>query len=491
MIAAISTVFTAPDAFTKEAEFTVRFRTPRTVAAACGADSLFVGLRLLGANVTLARVESELGIGPNGSSVSDLAATSKLYGVAANVVRTELSCLLKWNNPSILHVSGSHFVLFLGVQEGRMLFFDNGVGLIDCTVERFKSKSEWDGVAVVLGSPPPAVIWAVWKRPITGTCVGVGIVVLVNVFRKRKLTTTVDRARSLPSRAGFTLLEVLVTISIIAILLSLLLAAVQRVRSAAYRAQCANNLKQIGLALQHHHEAHGGFPSDCGGPSPSIVDVHGIPFVPLSRLTGRQDVTTFYSVGDASLSPRAQAGSWAFAILPFLDGETVYRSRDWQRSIGIYICPARRSALPQLANDDDYGQYVGGGWRWGKSDYAMNRYIVLGYLQLPSGNDIPDGTSNTILVGEKALSTRRYETGGWFQDEPFFFGNTRGLRRSGSMVLLDQPGPEFIENWGSAHPGSAQFVFADGSVHSIRYGTPQKIVRAALTPSGGDVVKLD
>jgi prepilin-type processing-associated H-X9-DG protein len=97
-----------------------------------------------------------------------------------------------------------------------------------------------------------------------------------------------------------------------------------------------------------------------------------------------------------------------------------------------------------------------------------------------------DGTSQTILIGEKALDPSIYPTGSWFWDEPFFLGSTPGTRRGGTEVIRDEPGSDFADNWGSAHTSDAQFLFCDGSVQSLRFGSP--FVKALLTPNGGEVI---
>jgi prepilin-type processing-associated H-X9-DG protein len=102
---------------------------------------------------------------------------------------------------------------------------------------------------------------------------------------------------------------------------------------------------------------------------------------------------------------------------------------------------------------------------------------------------VTDGTSNTILVGEKSLDPKAYDTGGWFWDEPIFAGGgAGGTVRGGSQVKQDAPLVRFPDNWGSAHAGGALFLFADGSVRLLAFETPSTTVNALLSPSGGEVV---
>ena len=101
-----------------------------------------------------------------------------------------------------------------------------------------------------------------------------------------------------------------------------------------------------------------------------------------------------------------------------------------------------------------------------------------------------DGTSQTILVGEKAMSPLLYELPTWYWDEPFFLGGSDSTVRKGRRVVPDYfaAPSRYVDNWGSAHPGGAQFGFADGSLRLLQHGTPSRTVRALLTPRGGEYV---
>src|SRR5262249_2534065 len=105
---------------------------------------------------------------------------------------------------------------------------------------------------------------------------------------------------------------------------------------------------------------------------------------------------------------------------------------------------------------------------------------------------ITDGTSNTILVGEKCLDPRAYDTGGWLWGEPFFAGGGGGGGpRGGRTGLRDAPLVNFANNWGSAHPSGAQFLFADTSVRLLSYATSRPIIQALVTTRGGEVIPLE
>jgi prepilin-type N-terminal cleavage/methylation domain-containing protein/prepilin-type processing-associated H-X9-DG protein len=291
-------------------------------------------------------------------------------------------------------------------------------------------------------------------------------------------------------RRGFTLVELLVVLGITALLFGLLLAAVQRLRESAHRASCCNNLRQIGLAFHQHHAVHRVFPSNGGGgPVESLPARDGGLFIPRSIQTIFQYVAQSLVRGDPTKGPYDQQGSWAYSLLPYIEQDALFKGRDGTKGVKVYICPNRRSADPQPAVDDEYGTYIGGGWLWGKTDYAANGRFISTRPYCASLAEVTDGASQTILAGEKALNSRSYTTGSWYYDEPFIFGSTGGVQRKGTLILKDQTGLSFVDNWGSTHPGGAQFLFADGAVHLLNYGTPRKTVRALLTPAGGETVE--
>jgi prepilin-type N-terminal cleavage/methylation domain-containing protein/prepilin-type processing-associated H-X9-DG protein len=294
-------------------------------------------------------------------------------------------------------------------------------------------------------------------------------------------------------RPAFTLIELLVVIAIMAVLLGLLLAAVQNVREAASRLSCANNLKQIGLALHNHHDTHRVFPGNGGWDKSQLIPTvdGGTTYVYTKDYVSG---TFFWGVGQPNRLPWDQPGSWAYAILPFLEQNNMFATREWREPIKLYICPSRRAAVAQVPQNDARGIYVGGGWPWGKVDYAGSGYL---FPNRPSGcrnlATVTDGTSHTILAGEKAMDVDYYSTGSWYWDEPFFLGGSDSTARTGTTILRDAPGTFLAarQNWGSAHAGGAQFLFADGSMRLLAHGTDPARVRAFLTPSGGEVVSED
>src|SRR5262249_33174972 len=188
---------------------------------------------------------------------------------------------------------------------------------------------------------------------------------------------------SLSTRRAFTLIELLVVIAIIGVLMALLLSAVQQVREAANRLTCQNNLKQIGLATQAYHDAHGQLPPMCS----YYPNRHG----PLLYL----------------LLPYLEQGN-LFEQSP--TGITLWipgTPEIWRQPVKVYLCPSERSAPNGI-----YPQVVGGMPGWGTANYAAN-YQVFGNPDVGNvasenmkgsarlSSSFPDGTTNTILFAEK------------------------------------------------------------------------------------------
>jgi prepilin-type N-terminal cleavage/methylation domain-containing protein/prepilin-type processing-associated H-X9-DG protein len=290
---------------------------------------------------------------------------------------------------------------------------------------------------------------------------------------------------------AFTLMELLVVIAIIGVLIGLLLPAVQMVRESASRTECANHLKQIGLALTQHHDTYNVLPSNGGWDGKQqILSSQG--FLTYVSTTEWGHPPYYYGVGASMLLPANQTGSWAYAILPFVEQQNMYQNRTWVDPVQIYSCPSRRVAQALICpSSDPYASYQTGGWPWGKTDYAANGAVISNRPLCRPFAMITDGLSQTILIGEKAMDRSLYNTGSWFWDEPFFVGGSGGTMRLESQVLHDvASGLAFRQNWGSAHTAGAQFLFADGSVHLIPFGTDPNLVNALRTPAGGEVVQL-
>jgi prepilin-type N-terminal cleavage/methylation domain-containing protein/prepilin-type processing-associated H-X9-DG protein len=248
-------------------------------------------------------------------------------------------------------------------------------------------------------------------------------------------------------RSGFTLIEVLVVIAIFAVLLGLLLPAVQKVRMTAARLQCANHLRQIGLAMHSHLDHRGMFPHG-GFNKPPLV------------------------FGDPD--NRAE-WSWAYHILPYLEQEALQKSPTDvvdATPVQVYYCPLRRPAVAL------YGK--------AKMDYAGNAgtnlgragddgVIVKGPKHRIRMTDITDGASSTVLVSEKQLNPEHFgvtaDDNKWY-NRPGWNGDYEAYRRGDAPPARDDPCviPIGSEAFGSAHPFGFNACFVDGSVRHVRYG---------------------
>lgn len=299
---------------------------------------------------------------------------------------------------------------------------------------------------------------------------------------------------------GFTLIELLVSISIIGILIALLLPAVQAAREAARKIHCRNNLKQIALACHNYESVFRVFPGYAGESQPARVWIPG-----------------------RSRAASMRGGNWLTKTLPYMEQGKL--ARKWEvlgakpadslaridRSgvntvVADLNCPSRRRAEPYPL----VGTYQ---QRFGdsavRSDYAMNggRAVVLeepwikvekdGVWRLGRStgfNHIRDGSSNTYLIGEKAMNTDKYRTGTDFGDRAPAMGWVDNNTATNSVVrfaarstVKDHEGScTACHDFGSAHPGTWNAAFSDGSVRGIAYEIELHVHRANASIYGRD-----
>jgi prepilin-type N-terminal cleavage/methylation domain-containing protein/prepilin-type processing-associated H-X9-DG protein len=285
------------------------------------------------------------------------------------------------------------------------------------------------------------------------------------------------------SRSAFTLIELLVVIAIISVLIGLLVPAVQKVREAAARISCVNNLKQIGIAFHNHHDNFKFFP------------------------TGGWDwwSTPTYVNGQPAVGQPQQAG-WGFQILPFIEGDNAWRggtaTNDLDRArvaVGtpnkLFFCPSRR--LPQTVVFSDPAYLDGSPTTVALCDYAASNYEETGIVlyQRPTRMaDVTDGTSNTLLVAEKRLNLGYL---GQKQNDDDT-GYATGFDNDVVRYTTRPPAPDYRVptgdgdlRFGSSHPGRFNAALVDGSVRSISYAIDPTTFRFLGNKSDGQVIAGD
>jgi prepilin-type N-terminal cleavage/methylation domain-containing protein/prepilin-type processing-associated H-X9-DG protein len=290
------------------------------------------------------------------------------------------------------------------------------------------------------------------------------------------------------SAFGFTLIELLVVITIIAVLIGLLLAAVHRVREAANRMSCANNLHQIGLALHQFENVYGRFPP--------------------GRVTGRFE----------GMNINTAHGSWPF-LLPYLEQQALFNQYRWDidsfnpanqaavaKELSILQCPSVESNRAVVGQETEQGA---------SSDYAptmevssvlaQRRWIqaVGNYHGIMAVNfmariaDIRDGTSNTIIIAEDAGRPKLWQGRQQVQNAVAGGGPWssmfNGLIILGSTPMGTRLGQCAVNctNWGevySFHPGGANILFADGSTRFLKASIDIRVFAALVTRAGGEPV---
>jgi prepilin-type N-terminal cleavage/methylation domain-containing protein len=276
--------------------------------------------------------------------------------------------------------------------------------------------------------------------------------------------------KSVPSaRGGFTLVELLVVIAIIGIVVGLLLPAVNRVREAANRIQCANNLKQVGLAIHNHAMTYRFLPTGGSGPwAQRAVHPNGAPRV------GRE-----------------QNWGWAYQILPYLEQENLWKSTNTNEilrtPVKVYFCPSRRE--PMVVSSSRWGtrsmmDYAGCAGTDGTppaGGAGRNGLIVrnsAGFtIRWGDARSIPDGTENTLLASEKLVNLSMFGPDQWNDDEGF----TAGYDQDTLAWALRAPAPDQQRRseyqnaegrFGSSHMGVFNALFADGGVRTLRFDIP-------------------
>jgi prepilin-type N-terminal cleavage/methylation domain-containing protein/prepilin-type processing-associated H-X9-DG protein len=311
------------------------------------------------------------------------------------------------------------------------------------------------------------------------------------------------------TRRGFTLIELLVVIAIIAVLLGLLLPALQKVREAASRIKCANNLKQLGLAMHNYHDTMRAFPPAYVNKGP--YGNSGFPFT----------------------------HGWAPFLLPYIEQQPLYNLYRWDfpqyapenqpveaRQLSIFQCPS----APEQERYLTIGPFAFFGTKGACGDYTIMLGVdpvlaqlgwvdsvgdyrgaltntptpALGLSPTPTGTrltDITDGTSNTILLAEDAGRPRLWQAGKAGPDQVLPgapWNHYRGgiLLQGSAFDGTATPGQCALncnndQEVYAFHPGGANAVFADGSVHFLKAGMDIRVMARLITRAGGEVVSPD
>jgi prepilin-type N-terminal cleavage/methylation domain-containing protein len=326
-------------------------------------------------------------------------------------------------------------------------------------------------------------------------------------------------------RRGFTLIELLVVIAIIAILIGLLLPAVQKIREAAARLKCTNNLKQVALAAHNYHSAYGIFPTA------GLQDYYG----------GRAgpNAPPWNAASPLQAEGAQQPWNWMYQLLPYIEQDNDFNQQTSSAvrttPISIYSCPSRR---PQTVIGgiilNDYAGNNGVTWCPANDPSTWTGTIVPSYVDATSNGRysskvatvsitaIADGTSNTLLFGEKFVTVDQYSTGAEWGDNNSAVGT--GNTWISGRVAVHQPrqdqissastqevpvpnarapgingrcgpwglgspsgGGGYYDYWGSPHASGFNAALSDGSVRNISYGINLVVLQALATRAGGEV----
>jgi prepilin-type processing-associated H-X9-DG protein/prepilin-type N-terminal cleavage/methylation domain-containing protein len=311
-------------------------------------------------------------------------------------------------------------------------------------------------------------------------------------------------------RTGWTLIELLVVIAIIAVLIGLLLPAVQKVREAANRVTCNNNLKQLSVAAHHHHDTNGMFP------------------------------TGLHTVDLLADGRHANGTSWEVELLPSIEQENLHQQwnyADYAKNIAVssrnngltgqvlkvLLCPSDALADPVFYFESApdyawaYGFYALGcyGGNAGKRSFPKEQVTRNGIFFQDSRirlRDVADGASNTFLFGERFHRDPEFDriassldiphplaTVGQWAGAFAIYGGSLPQHLLSTPVRINYRMPsdgheseatDRLCAYGSGHPGGANFAFADGSVRFVSDQISLATLQALSTRAGSEVVDV-
>jgi prepilin-type N-terminal cleavage/methylation domain-containing protein/prepilin-type processing-associated H-X9-DG protein len=328
--------------------------------------------------------------------------------------------------------------------------------------------------------------------------------------------------RSSTPRAGFTLIELLVVIAIIAILIGLLLPAVQKVREAASRMKCSNNLKQMGLALHNYHDTNG--------------------YLPVGYNTAN---VTGWGTTETAQRTAWEGTGWTASLLPYLEQQNIYnqlntfvqtypgmgnsgpgsvaagtQSPVYGFQMKMYTCPSNIRPLVGWDGVAELTSYLGvagtvSGYPNPTKDGVL--YATTGGKG-PTLVQITDGTSNTVAIGERPCTgdvSWGWGFGCWgvscesntISNIQYAWGDGDIILGSNDVAMIGSSGcgdpstnvgfkapinpfttgEQDIAHFWSFHIGGANFLYADGHVQFLSYASGQSIFPALATATGGEV----
>ena len=333
--------------------------------------------------------------------------------------------------------------------------------------------------------------------------------------------------------AGFTLIELLVVIAIIAVLIALLLPAVQAAREAARRAQCTNNMKQLGIAIHNYHDTVGSFPTSFW----------------------RNSIDNLQVTGPTGTVDNNNRHSWFTMILPYIEQTPVYNAMNFQLAVGgtmtaiagvtvpsvdcgkanataamtpinVFMCPTdpgptfstfprvdqgvgpNSNSGPKLSYMGNFGDNYNDCATWflfpnlpfsrpnGYGEYNTETGIMCRSGGTTSMRDVTDGLSNTFAAGESLFETCDW----WTWPNPN--GTTCGTSCPICLMTVTQhnqnaSSPTDSRNWRvgfgwrSMHPGIVNFLFCDGSARGVKCSISRVTYRALSTRAMGEVISSD